>query len=110
MQECGAHSARGGARSGGPRRRGAADALVDVVRAAYVPNRVLAVAEEGEPLRRHALLVPLLRHKKARDGRATAYVCENRVCRFPTAEPDVLAKQLAVVEPLAAPPRGPDAP
>ena len=35
---------------------------------------------------RHAGLVPLIRGKVARKGRATAYVCERGVCLLPTTE------------------------
>ena len=83
---------------------GDAKPLLDVLRRSFVPNRVLAAVEEGAQLAAHAEWVPLLRYKKARDGRATAYVCENRVCRLPTQDPGVLAEQLAVVAPLAADP------
>ena len=33
-------------------------------------------------------------------GRATAYVCLDRVCRLPTSDPAVFAEQLGVVAPL----------
>jgi len=45
----------------------------------------------------------LLDGKTARDGRATAYVCENRICDLPTTDPAVFATQIATVHPLAAP-------
>lgn len=44
--------------------------------------------------------VPLLRGKKSLKGQATAYVCERRLCRLPTADPEVFAQQLRKVEPL----------
>ena len=88
---------------------GDASALLDVLRATYLPNRVLAVVTEGEELRRHAEVVPLLERKVARDGKATAYVCENRVCRFPTADPAVFAREIHRVERIASPePSGSD--
>ena len=79
---------------------GSAKPLLDVLRRTWLPNRVLVTVAEGEELERHAALVPLLRHKKARGGELTAYVCENRVCQFPTSDPEVFAKQLAAVRPL----------
>jgi uncharacterized protein YyaL (SSP411 family) len=82
---------------------GDAAALLDVLRASYVPNRVLSVVTEGEELRSHAELVPLLERKVARDGKATAYVCENRVCRFPTSDPARFASELGRVEPIEPP-------
>ena len=39
--------------------------------------------------------VPLLADRPAREGRATAYVCEHFVCQQPVTEPEELAAQLA---------------
>ncbi|HET9126341.1 MAG TPA: thioredoxin domain-containing protein [Solirubrobacteraceae bacterium] len=73
-----------------------AEALLDVVRGAYRPHRVLAagpgqpaVAEgSGEPA------VPLLRGRPLVHGRATAYVCEGFACRAPVTDPAALAAAL----------------
>jgi hypothetical protein len=74
--------------------------LLAELRAAYVPNRVLAVVEEGGAARALAPRVPLVAEKLALDGKPTAYVCEHRVCRLPTTEPRVFAGELTRVEPL----------
>ncbi len=76
------------------------DAMLAPLRRAFVPNRVLSVVTQGGDLEAHAALVPLVAGKRARQGRVTAYVCEDRVCALPTAEPDVFASQLAAVERL----------
>ena len=73
------------------------------LRARFLPNRILMIVAEGEELERHARVVPLLDGKTARDGRATAYVCENRICDLPTTDPAVFATQIATVHPLAPP-------
>ncbi|MGH0030508.1 MAG: thioredoxin domain-containing protein [Myxococcota bacterium] len=82
---------------------GDVEPLLGVLRRRYVPNRVASVVREGAELEAHAEVVPLLRHKKARGGVATAYVCENRTCRFPTSDPAVLEEQLARFRPLVSP-------
>jgi uncharacterized protein YyaL (SSP411 family) len=74
--------------------------LLEALRRSYLPNRILAAVREGSELQRHAQQVPLLRHKKARDGQVTAYVCVNRVCRFPTSELATFREQLAEVRPI----------
>jgi len=79
--------------------RDGAAALLETVLAAYLPNAVLTVVAEGD-VARNATLVPLVAEKRALGGVATAYVCEQRVCALPTADPAVLARQLARVEPL----------
>ena len=57
-------------------------------------DRILTVVAQGDELEAHSKVVPLVAHKVARKGQATAYVCEKRVCELPTTEPDVFAKQL----------------
>ncbi len=74
--------------------------LLAKLRSAFVPNRVLIVAAEGEDLKAQSQLVPLLEGKLSRKGPATAYVCERRVCQLPTADPEVFARQIRKVEPL----------
>jgi uncharacterized protein len=74
--------------------RGAARELMDQVRRAFLPNRVLVVVCEGEELERAAELVPLLRERKAEGERAVAYFCEDRTCRRPTCDPEEFGRQL----------------
>jgi uncharacterized protein YyaL (SSP411 family) len=87
-----------------PSSRSQAEPLLEKVRAAFVPNRVLVVATQGDELAAQARLVPLLEGKLARGGKATAYVCERQVCEQPTSDPAQLAAQLAKVAPLPEPP------
>ncbi len=63
-----------------------------VTNAAYRPNVVLAVAAPDDELA--ARTVPLLRDRVARDGRATAYVCERFTCKLPVTDPASLREQL----------------
>ena len=79
---------------------GDAKPLLDVLRKAFLPNRILVVTEEGPALAAIQALVPLVEGKRAKAGAATAYVCTARVCLRPTSDPAELAKQIAVVEPL----------
>ncbi len=72
-----------------------AEPLLETLRAAYVPNRIVVVAVEGADLARQAKLVPLLEGKAAQAGRPTAYVCERGMCELPTRDPGVFARQLA---------------
>ena len=67
---------------------------------AYVPNRMLTVATEGRTVARQQEVIPVVAEKHALGGRATAYVCERRVCELPTTDPAVLAAQLRKVAPL----------
>ncbi|MEX2304397.1 MAG: thioredoxin domain-containing protein, partial [Bryobacterales bacterium] len=81
-----------------PRSREEAQALIQPLRTAFVPNRIMAVVAEGAQLDEHAAVAPLLKDKRAIGGRPTAYVCERRICELPTSDPAVLAEQISRVE------------
>jgi uncharacterized protein len=65
-------------------------ALERVVRETYRPNVVLAGGDGDEDG-----AVPLLAGRSARDGAATAYVCEGFACRAPVSKPSALAALLS---------------
>ena len=67
-------------------------ALLAEVRRRYLPNGVLAVAEQADDTA--TSLVPLLADRGQIGSRATAYVCRNFVCNLPVTEPEALGKQL----------------
>ena len=77
-----------------PHTREEAEPFLDELSATFLPNRILAIVAEGSELESHAALVPLLEGKVARGGKATAYVCENRICDLPTTDPAVFATQI----------------
>jgi len=60
----------------------------------FVPSHVLATVLGATPDAELTRLVPLVVEKPPLDGRPTAYVCERRVCKLPTADPAVFAEQL----------------
>jgi uncharacterized protein YyaL (SSP411 family) len=68
----------------------ATDPLLAEVRRGYRPNQVVSVAADPA-----ASAVPLLAERVAIDGRPTAYVCRDFVCRLPVTEAAALAVQLA---------------
>jgi hypothetical protein len=65
------------------------------VHARFIPNKVLMLADgaDGQQTlaRRFAFMASICRI----DGKATAYVCENNVCKLPTTDPAQLAELLA---------------
>jgi uncharacterized protein YyaL (SSP411 family) len=62
------------------------------LREVFLPNRVLVVVGEGEPLAAIERLVPLVASKTAQHGKTTAYVCERGSCELPTADPEVFGR------------------
>ena len=77
-----------------PSSREDAKPFLEILGSTFVPNHVVAVVSEGEELERHGELIPLVRHKYARDGKTTAYVCVHGVCDLPTNDPAVFAGQI----------------
>ncbi|HJO38313.1 MAG: thioredoxin domain-containing protein [Vicinamibacterales bacterium] len=77
-----------------PDSRATAEPFLAELRATFLPNRILSVVGEADRFDAHAALVPLVEGKFARDGVATAYVCENRLCELPTTDPAVFAQQI----------------
>jgi hypothetical protein len=76
-----------------------AEEMLAALRGTYTPNRIVVVVTEGSELERQSEIVPLLSGKRAIGGLTTAYVCENRVCKFPTTDPGVFTRQLRRSEP-----------
>lgn len=83
---------------------GSAETMLAPLRSAFVPNRTLAVVQQGDDQAAHASVMPLVRSKLAQRSKTTAYVCINRVCSYPTSDPARFAEQIAVVEPLVREP------
>ncbi len=67
-------------------------ALLDVINRQFHPNLVLAVARPDD--KAAAEMIPLLQDRPQRDGRATAYVCQQFACKEPVTTPEALAAQL----------------
>src|ERR1700737_598468 len=63
--------------------------LLDVARRRYLPNRLLAMAADGDG---HG--IPLLADRHQLNGAVTAYLCEGFVCQSPTTDPAELEQQL----------------
>ncbi|MND07181.1 hypothetical protein D3C83_289950 [compost metagenome] len=63
------------------------------MKAAFVPQRIVAAAAEDE-IPSLAVTIPLFEDKLAIGGRATAYVCEERVCKLPVFDAEGLVRLL----------------
>ena len=82
-----------------PLSRDEAQPFLAKLAATLAPNRVLVVSS-AKDLPAQSKLIPLLEQKRPLGGKATAYVCEQRVCELPTSDPEVFAKQIAKVKTL----------
>jgi len=72
-------------------------AMLAPLRTIFAPNRVVIRTREGEAIQSLAKLLPIVGSKSAIAGKTTAYVCENRVCRYPTNDPTIFSEQLNVL-------------
>lgn len=70
-----------------------ARALLEVINSRYLPNSVLACAslEDNESIQS----IPLLADRTMKDGKATAYVCQNFACLAPINTPEELGHLLS---------------
>ena len=64
-----------------------------VLRERWEPHKVVVAGTEAE-LEASAEMVPFLEGKVVQEGRPTAYVCQQGVCRLPTTDPQVFVEQL----------------
>ena len=80
----------------GPRSDPATGGLLAVARDRFLPNRVIAWLDPSSPEARSCEdRVRMVRGRKMIDGRPTAFVCGNGVCRPPVTRADELAGLLA---------------
>jgi len=75
---------------------GAADtqALLRLVWQRYIPNRVLLLADGAAGQKQLASWLPILANVKPKQGKATAYICENYSCNLPTSDLQVATRLL----------------
>jgi uncharacterized protein YyaL (SSP411 family) len=78
----------------GPREDADTVALARAAAAPWLPQRIVVGAEEREAL---PFTVPLLQDRGMKDGRPTAYVCSEYVCKQPVQSAEGVARQLAEV-------------
>ena len=78
---------------------GAAEPLLAVLRATFLPNKALAGAPQGPELETVAKVARFLEGKVAQGGKATAYVCERGRCELPTSDPAKFGEQIGRVVP-----------
>lgn len=62
------------------------------LRSHFLPNRVVSLLTLDD--NRHERIVPYLKGKVPRNGKATAYVCEQGLCKLPTADASVFGAQI----------------
>ncbi len=69
-------------------------ALLRLVHERFVPNKVVILADGGPAQKELSKWMPFIEPMSRKEGRATAYICENFVCQLPANDPAVVAKLL----------------
>ncbi len=60
----------------------------------YIPNKVVVLHEDGEVGKEIESIVDFIKPNISIEGKATAYVCENFVCKIPTTSPEKLRESI----------------
>src|SRR5712691_4037065 len=68
--------------------------LLRQVNTRFLPNKILLLADGGSGQRQLARWLPFVAGAHRIKNRATAYVCEDYVCKLPTSAPQVMARLL----------------
>ncbi len=69
-------------------------ALLRIVNERFLPNKILLLADGGSGQGQLARWLPFLAGVRTKQGHATAYVCQNYVCKLPTTDPQTVARLL----------------
>ncbi len=68
--------------------------LLRVVNERFLPNKIILLADGGAGQEQLARWLPFISGASRKAGRATAYICENYVCKLPTNDPQIAAHLL----------------
>jgi hypothetical protein len=71
--------------------------MLRALREQFVPSKVVLFRPDGESPD-IARLAEFTRYQRSIDGKATAYVCHNYNCKFPTTDVDAMLRSLAAAE------------
>jgi hypothetical protein len=69
--------------------------LIREVQAHYLPNKILLLADRSDPDARLTDIAEFTKSLSAKQGEATAFICEDNVCQLPTSDVTVVAGLLA---------------
>jgi uncharacterized protein len=69
-------------------------AMLKLVHDRFIPDKILVVVDGGAGQASIAKWMPFVANMDRREGKATAYVCENYACKLPTTDLQVAAKLL----------------
>ncbi len=68
--------------------------LLHELNSRFVPNKIVLAVGDESSRKALAAYLPVIETMTEKDGKATAYVCENYACQLPTADPKKFAELL----------------
>jgi hypothetical protein len=68
--------------------------LLRQVNTRFLPNKILLLADGGTGQKQLAVWLPFVAGAHQIEGRATAYICEDYICKLPTSDPQVMGRLL----------------
>lgn len=68
--------------------------MLEAVHRHFLPNKILMLADGGEGQKSMAQHFEFITAIQQINGKATAYICENKVCKLPTTEVETMERQL----------------
>ena len=70
------------------------DAMLHELNARFLPHKIVLLVDSDAARKVLAAYLPVLDSMTAKDGKATAYVCENYACKLPTSDSGKFAELL----------------
>ena len=68
--------------------------MVRLVHRRYLPNKILMLADGAGGQQQLGRWLPFVLGMTRKEGRATAYICENYTCKLPTTDLHVVDQEL----------------
>jgi len=68
--------------------------LLQEVHSHFIPNKIILLADGDKSQKTLASYIPFIENVTTRDGKSTAYICENFTCQLPTFDRSMVAKLL----------------
>lgn len=76
--------------------QGDAAGMLDRLRRVFVPNKVVIFRHTGRGMEQIIQLAEFTKNFTGKDGRPTAYVCQNYQCQLPTTDPEKMTELLGI--------------
>jgi len=70
-------------------------ALLHELNSRFLPHKIVLLVDDEQSRKALSAYLPVIETMTEKDGKATAYVCENYACQLPTADPKKFAELLA---------------